>query len=332
MTEAAIKKNKYRLIFMGTPDFSLPGLLSLIKDSEFEIVGVYTQSDKPVGRQQLLTPPPVKNLALKYKLKIFQPLKIKTEAETIKGLKPDLIVVIAYGQIIPQEILDIPAYGCINVHASLLPKYRGAACLNAPILNGDAETGVTIMQMEAGLDTGPILRQSKLKLSGKENLEEVHDKLSALGAGILGPTLRDFLAKKINPTKQSEREASYVRTIKKEDGKIAWTKKAEEIERMVRAYNPWPGTYAFLPQTTLAIPVNQPLARQKIIKILKTENKISAINKYKAGEIFMAGNKLMIQCGQDSLVILNLQIEGKKALSAEEFLRGYTNLIGQTLN
>lgn len=324
MSEKNRQNKKLRLIFMGTPDFAVPGLLNLATQPEFKIVGVYTQTDKPVGRKQILTPPPIKVAALKNNLTVFQPLKIKAEFETIKSLKPDLIIVIAYGKIIPQEILDIPTYGCINIHASLLPKYRGAACLNAPILNGDSETGVTIMKMDAGLDTGPILRQSKIQLSDQENLEDVHDKLSILGSELLIPTLQDFLSGKIDLKKQTEENASYVKTLKKEDGKIDWHRGAKEIERMIRAYNPWPGTYSLINK--------QSEANNKIIKILQADNQVSTTNKYRIGEFFIHNNQLMIQCGQDSLVILKLQIEGKKALSATDFIRGHSNLIGQTLN
>jgi methionyl-tRNA formyltransferase len=294
---------------MGTPEFSLPGLASLISNSSFEIVGVFTQPDKPVGRKQILTAPPIKTLALKNNLPVFQPEKIKTELETIKNLKPDLIIVIAYGQIIPQSILDIPVYGCINVHASLLPKYRGAACLNAPILNGDSETGVTIMQMEAGLDTGPILRQTKIKLNGQETLKIVHDKLSFLGAEILIPTVLDFITKKIIPQIQDDSQASYIKTLKKEDGKIDWNKSAQEIERMIRAYNPWPGTYT--------------LKEDKIVKITEVENKILETTGHKIGELFLNNGNLAVQCGQDSLVILKLQPAGKKIMTSNDFLRGY---------
>lgn len=299
---------KIRLIFMGTPEFSLLGFQNLINEPSFDIVGVFTQTDKPVGRKQIMTPPPVKQLALEYGLNVFQPEKIKDELENIKNLKPDLIVVIAYGKIIPQSILDIPSYGCINVHASLLPKYRGAACLNAPILNGDTETGVTIMQMEAGLDTGPILRQAKMKLEGRETLEDVHDELSVLGAELLTPTLKDFMAGNIKPQIQDESRASYIKTLSKEDGRIDWKKSAIEIERMVRAYNPWPGTYA--------------LDGEKIVKIISVNPEILKTNEHKIGEVFMADNNLAVQCGQDSLVILKLQTAGKKIMTSEEFLRG----------
>jgi len=307
-----------RTIFMGTPEFALPGLKSLIEAADFEIIGVFTQTDKPVGRQQILTPPSVKELALQYDLKVFQPEKIKTEIETIKNLKPDLIVVIAYGKIIPQEILDIPKYNCINIHASLLPKYRGAACLNAPILNGDSETGVTIMKMEAGLDTGPILRQTKMILTGRETLTMVHDKLAFLGTEILVATLRDWVQGKIEPQIQDDSQSSYIKTLKKEDGRIDWSKPAIEIERIIRALNPWPGTHSNW--------------KNKTIKIITVEQKpLEKTNKI-IGQVFKTDNKLAIQCGQGALVILKLQLEGKKIMTSEEFLRGNQNFINQILN
>ena len=309
MTQPDKNSQPLRVVFMGTPDFALLGLDRLAQAADFKIVGLFTQTDKPVGRKQILTPPPVKIMAKKYGLKVFQPAKIKPETETIRGLKPDLIVVIAYGKIIPQLILDIPRYGCLNVHASLLPKYRGAACLNAPILNGDTETGVTIMKIDAGLDTGPILRQAKMKLNGTENLETVHDKLSALGAELLLPTLRDWVAGQITPLPQDGTKATYVKTLNKEDGQIDWTKPAAEIERMVRAYNPWPGTYF----TTGG----------KTIKIIKAENKILASSGHQPGEMFVAERRLAIQCGQDALIILELQPAGKKIMTAQEFLSGH---------
>jgi len=298
-----------RVVFMGTPDFALLGLDRLAQAKDFEIVGLFTQTDKPVGRKQILTPPPAKVMAKKYGFKVFQPEKIRTEVAAIAALKPDLIVVIAYGKIIPQSILNIPLYGCINVHASLLPKYRGAACLNAPILNGDSETGVTIMKMDAGLDTGPILRQAEIKLNGTETLEEVHDRLSELGAEILLPTLRDWVAGQIIPQSQDETRATYVKTLSKEDGQIDWNKPAEEIERIIRAYNPWPGAFF--------------LSEGKMIKIIEVENTVLLSQNHKPGEMFLSDRKLAIQCGQDALLILRLQAAGKKALSAQEYLSGH---------
>jgi methionyl-tRNA formyltransferase len=307
---------------MGTPEFSLPGLSALISSADFEIVGVFTQPDKPVGRKQLLTPPPVKVLALENKIKVFQPEKIKIEIENIRSLTPDLIVVIAYGKIIPQEILDIPTYGCINVHASILPKYRGAACLNAPILNGDTQTGVTIMKMEAGLDTGPILRQAEMKLTGAETLTDVHDCLSHLGANLLPEVLQDWMAGKIKPQTQDNSQASYITTLAKEDGQIDWSKPAIEIERKIRAYNPWPGTFCHD-------------KNDKIVKILKakisTEDQLSTSLSAKAGTTSLINNQLTVTCGQGSIIILKLQTEGGKALDVKDFLSGHQDFTGQIL-
>ena len=313
---------KIKIIFMGTPEFALPGLNSLLSNADFEIIGVFTQPDKPVGRKQILTPPPVKILALNNDLKVFQPEKIKTEIENIKNLKPDLIVVIAYGKIIPQEILDIPTYGCINVHASLLPKYRGAACLNATILNGDKETGITIMKMEAGLDTGPILKQGLITLNGKETLVNVHDSLSNLGAKLLPETLRDWMAGKIEPQIQNDAQASYVKTLVKEDGKIDWSKPAIEIERKIRAYNPWPGTFCQ--------DKNDKTIKILEAKILTSEIKDASLKKT-VGQVSLKDEELTVTCGQGSIIILKLQIAGGKALKSKDFLSGHQDFIGQTL-
>lgn len=307
---------------MGTPEFSLPGFQAILSDPDFEVIGVFTRADKPVGRKQLLTAPPVKLLAQKHNIPVFQPEKIKLEIDRIKALEPDLIVVIAYGKIIPQEILDIPKYGCINVHASLLPKYRGAACLNAPLINGDAETGVTIMKMEAGLDTGPILRQAKLALSKTATLPEVHDKLSELGASILPETLKDWIQNKIVPQAQDDAQASYISTLKKEDGRLDWNQPAAKLECLVRGLNPWPGTFTY--------DQNGKIVKILVAEIHQTEAETSA-KEEKIGEISLKNNKLMVNCGQDHLVILKLQTEGGKALTAQEFLSGHADFIGQTL-
>lgn len=304
-----MSKQKIRLIFMGTPDFSVPSLQALIKENGFEIVAVVTQADKAVGRGHIMSAPPIKQIASKNGLTVLQPLKIKEITSTVKELKPDLIIVAAYGKIIPLEILEIPVYGCLNVHASLLPKYRGAACLNAPILNGDSKTGITIMKMEEGLDTGPILRQAEITLNGDETLEFVHDKLSLLGAEILPTTIKDWLNGKIKEREQKETDASYVKMIKKEDGHINWQNKAEEIERLIRAYNPWPGTYSF--------------KEKELIKIISVDKTPLKINNYKIGEIFFDNGKMAIQCGQDALLILKLQTAGKKIMTSSEFLRGH---------
>ena len=316
-------KEKIRTIFMGTPDFAVPGLKSLLDDESFEVVAVFTQPDKPIGRKQIINLPPNKILAQKFNIPVYQPENIRTETNKIAEIKADLIVVIAYGKIIPQNILDLPKFNCINIHASLLPKYRGSACLNAPIVNGDEKTGLTIMKMEAGLDTGPILFQKEIKLDNRETLETIHDKLANLGAELLPTILKDWVNRKIKPIEQDESKATYVKKLEKEDGKINWQKSALEIERQIRGLNPWPGTYT--------ITEKKSVISNKIIKILQVDHNILEINNHKIGEVFLVSNKLAIQCGQDSLLILKLQIEGGKALEVQEFLRGNNNLIGSIL-
>ncbi len=308
-----------KTIFMGTPEFACPGLKRLAENPEFSILAVISQPDKPAGRGQALAEPPVKALAKSLNIPVHQPLKIKEATEMIKGLEPDLIVVIAYGKIIPQAILDIPKHGCVNVHASLLPRYRGAACLNAPILNGDSETGVTIMLMDAGLDTGPVLKQEKISLDGKETLSWLHDRLSKLGAEALPDVLKGLADEKIKPQAQTETGATYVKMLSREDGKIDWTRPAKEIKRRIRGLNPWPGTFA--------------LAKNgKIVKILEADEKIPEIGQIKPGEIALENGQLLIGCGDGAIAIKRLQLEGGKPLDAQAFARGHRDMISQTLN
>ena len=306
---------RYKVIFMGTPEFAVPGLKAIFNDPRFEIVSVVTQEDKPVGRKQELSAPEVKVAALELSLPVLQPKRLKNIVEDLKSLAPDFIIVIAYGQILPESILAIPSIDCINVHASLLPKYRGAACLQAPILNGDSETGVTIMLMDKGLDTGDILKQSKINLTGTETLETVHDNLSALGASLLGDTLIDFAEGKIIPQKQNETLTSYVKVIDKKDGQINWTDASEVIERKVRAFNPWPGSFSFL--------------EGKMIKIIKAELAKTENNDLEIGQIFSENKQLMVKCGQNALLILELQLEGKKPTDSKSFLAGHQDIIGK---
>ena len=306
---------RYKIIFMGTPDFAVPGLSSLHQDLRFEIVSVVTQEDKAVGRKQEINATPVKKTALELGLPVLQPERLKNITEELKKLAPDFIVVAAYGQILPESILTIPKIACINVHASLLPKYRGSACLQAPILNGDDKTGITIMLMAKGLDTGDILRQEIINLKGDETVEYIHDALSNLSAKILGDTLIDLAENKITPQKQDDLQSSYVKEIDKKDGQINWTKSAQEIERQVRAYNPWPSAFSHLDGRLL-----------KILKAKVTEN---SDNNLKIGQLFEENNELMIKCGQNVLLILELQLEGKKAMNAKDFLAGHQDIIGK---
>ena len=315
-----MSNKKFNLIFVGTPDFGLLSLKKIKENKNFNIVAVITQPDKRMGRKMKKTSPPIKIEAKKYNIPIFQPDKIIEIEKELKELKPDIIVVIAYGQIIPEKILILPKYYSINVHASLLPKYRGASCIQAPLLNGDSETGITIMKMEKGLDTGPILKQDKIQIKKDETAESLHDKLSKLSSDILSDTLIKYIEGKIKPEKQSKENSSYVKILKKEDGKINWNKEAIEIERMIRALNPWPGTYTKIEEKNL------------ILKILEVKNEPLKINKYKPGFFFLEKNKLFVQCGKNSLAIKKLQLSGKKAMKAEDFLKGNKNIIIKELS
>lgn len=319
------KRKKIRTIFLGTPDFGVSCLEALVSSDFFEVIGVISQPDKPVGRQQKITSPTIKIIAEKHRLPVYQPEKIKTEVALIEKLNPELIVVVAYGQIIPESILQIPKYGCINVHGSLLPRYRGAACLQAAILNGDHQSGVTIMQMDKGLDTGPILAQKKIKLDRQETLESLHDKLVIVGAKLLLPTLKKYVQGKITPQPQKEDEASYIKMIQKEDGRIDWSDTAKNIERKIRAFNPWPGTFSCLSDKNLGL-------KDIIFKIKAVRPEPIRSNKYQIGETFRYKNALAIQCGQNSLVVIKLQLEGKKAMETDEFLRGHETIIGSILH
>ncbi len=320
--------DKIRCIFIGTPSFAVPTLHTLINDEQFDIMAVVTQPDKKAGRKQAITPPPVKIEAEKYNIPVYQPEKIKDLKLKIKELKPDLIIVAAYAQIIPESILDIPKFGIINIHGSLLPKYRGASCIQAAIINGDAKTGVTIMKMDKGLDTGPVLTQSLINIAPNDTAGSLYEKLSELGAKILPPCLKKYIADEIEPRRQNNSLSSYAGLLKKQDGKINWKKSAIEIERFIRAMSPWPSAF-----TSLKIKNQKSKIKNNYIniKILKIKHETLTTNKHKAGELFLHDGSLAVQCGQDSLIIKKLQLEGKKEMTAEEFLRGYKSLVGSIL-
>lgn len=310
--------HKSSIIFMGTPEFSVPTLEALISSDDFLVRAVVTQEDKPVGRTQTLQAPAVKICAEKYNIQVLQPKKIKEISEELEKLAPDLIVVLAYGQIIPQNILDIPKFGCLNIHASLLPKYRGAACLQAAILNGDQETGLTIMKMEAGLDTGPILKQFSLPLTGQENIEELHDQAAAMSGKIIVQVLKDYLAVKLIAKVQDDNLSSYVKTIKKEDGRLDFKKSAIELERQIRAFHPWPGSFALTEDN-------------KMLKIGTVAHEIFSTNEHRAGELFLENQNLMLATANGALQIESLQLAGGKLMKAKEFIAGHQNFIGKML-
>lgn len=311
---------KLRTIFMGTPEFGVKSLRALKNDPVFDIIAIITQPDKRIGRKQVLTKTVIKQEAEKYDIPVLQPEKIKEIKEKIEELNPDIMVVIAYGQIIPENILNIPTHGSINIHASLLPKYRGSACLQAPILNGDKETGITIMRMDKGMDTGPIIFQSNIDLDQTETVLDIHDRLAELGSRILPETLKKYVKGELTAQPQNNEEATYVKIMEKEDGKIDWNDTAENIERKVRALNPWPGTYCLTENNVL-------------LKILEVEHEIIQINKdrFRIGELIDIEGRLVVKTKKGSLVINKLQLEGKKAISSSEFIKGSKKLVNSIL-
>ncbi len=306
---------KIRTIFIGTPDFAVPSLKALTKDKFFNIIAVITQTDKKAGRKQIITSPPIKTEAKKYNIPILQPIKIKDITSDIKKLKPNIVIVAAYAQLFSEELLTIPKFGFINVHGSLLPKYRGASCIQAAILNGDKETGITIMKIDAGLDSGPILAQKSIPIESNDNSESLSNKLSNLGVKMLIPIIKDYISGKIKLVLQDEKRASYVKTLKKQDGRINWKRPALELECFIRAMTPWPSAYS-------------EVKRNAILKIIEVEHSPVKINDHKVGEIFLYDSKLTVQCGQNALIIKKLQLAGKKEMTAEEFINGYSNFIG----
>jgi len=311
-----------KIIFMGTPKFGAI-ILEKLADSRYKPILVVTETDKPVGRKKVLTPPPVKVVAEKYEIPVLQPEKIRNSESEIRNLKPDLIIVAAYGKILPEEILEIPKYGCLNVHPSLLPRWRGPSPVQSAILNGDTDSGVTIMKIAEKVDAGPVLIQRKLKLEGNETYDVLHDKLGKMGGDLLIEIIPEWITGKIDPQLQDESRTTYTRILKKEDGKIDWEKSAEEIERQIRAFNLWPGIFTFWEKSGKLIR----------IKILKARVLNRANSKtYPIGKTLVAGqNELCVQTGKGFLIIERLQLEGKKETDSEDLLRGYSDFIGTIL-
>ena len=307
---------------MGTAELSCASLEKLAVDKNFSVVAVVTQPDKPKGRELKLTASPVKILAEKLKLPVLQPIKARDEkfVDELRALNPDLMVVVAYGQILPQTILDLPRFGCLNVHTSLLPKYRGAAPIQWAIADGEPETGVTIMKMDAGLDTGPILSIRRTPILPTDDSQVLHDRLALLGAELLAETIPDYVAEKILPQPQPATGSTYATKIKKEDGKIDWNQSAEQIWNRLRAFTPWPGAFTFL----------QAEAKPQLLKIWKAE---VVERSGGAGEILAADKTgIVVGCGQKALQILELQREGGKRMSTEQFLIGHPLKAGQKFN
>lgn len=300
-----------KIIFMGTPDFSVPTLDAIKKDGN-EIVLVVTQPDKKKGRKGILTPPPVKEWAVKNNISIFQPVKLreKQNIEELEKYEADVIVVAAFGQILPKEVLDMPKYGCINVHASLLPKYRGASPIQWAILNGDDETGVTTMQMGVGLDDGDILLQKKVPISSEDTGGSLFDKLSKVGADLLIETLHRIEKNDIVRIPQDDEKATHVGLIKKDFGILSFDEENKYILNKIRALNPWPSAFTFY--------------KDKMVKIWKAKS-VSFNNKgYEYGDLVVENkDELLVVTRNGAISILELQEEGKKRMQAADFLRGH---------
>lgn len=314
--------NPLRLVFFGTAELACPSLLAVAASPGFEVAAVVTQPDRPKGRSLHLQPSPVKTAALGHGFSVLQPESARDPAflDAVRELRPALGVVVAYGQILPKALLDIPAHGFLNVHTSLLPKYRGAAPIQWAILNDDAETGVTIMKIDEGLDTGAILTQQPTPIHASDNAQTLHDRLARMGAALLLPTITDLIEGRITPRKQPEAGASYARKITKEDGRIDWSLPARAIWNQVRAFTPWPGAYTFMSSTP----------KPQLLKIWQAE--VVDLMEGQAGQITAVGPEgIVVSCGQQALRILNLQLEGSRRMAPREFLTGHALAPGQRL-
>lgn len=305
-----------KVIFMGTPDFSVPVLQGLIDSEEYEIIGVVSQPDKKVGRHQILTPSPISKVAMDNNIKLLRIEKIRNDYEEVLSLNPDIIITCAYGQIIPKEILDYPKYGCINVHASLLPKYRGGAPIHKAIIDGEEKTGITIMYMDEGMDTGDIISQQEIEILDSDNVETIHDKLSIIGRDLLLKTLPDIIKGNVNPIKQDPNKVTFAYNIKREDEHIDFNSTSRNVFNLIRGLNPFPGAFAIL--------------NGKIVKIYS--GRIGSKSTDVPGRIKdVCEDGIIVNTKDLDYVIIELQEEGKKRVTAKEYLNGKNkkDLIGK---
>jgi methionyl-tRNA formyltransferase len=305
-----------RIIYMGTPAFAVPPLQALITAGH-DVVGAVTRIDKPAGRGKVLTPPAVKVAAEQAGVPVLQPKRVRTpeSVAAIQEMGPDVIVVAAYGQILPREILTLPKYGCVNIHASLLPAYRGAAPINWSIINGDARTGITIMQMDEGMDTGGILAQESIPIGPNDTAGDLTAKLSELGSWLIVDILSRIELGGLTAVPQDNSKATMAPLLKKDDGRIDWTMSAKKIHDRVRGLSPWPGAHGWL--------------NGKLIKIIGTE---AVKGSGEPGVLYESGKDgLTIGTGSGLLRIVAIQPEGKKPMSAAEFLRGHRGSVGKKL-
>ena len=317
------KSSMTKIVFFGTPAFAVPFLTELSDDPDIEVVAVVCQPDKPKGRGAKLQPPEVKVSAESLGLKVNQPKSLKSEkiVSDLKNLDADLFVVVAYGKIIPQGVLDIPPKGTLNVHPSLLPKYRGPSPMQWVIASGDKKTGVSIMLLDAGMDTGPILEQEEIKIDDRETYESLTRKVHEIGPELLARTLKAHVKGEITSSPQKDEDASLTSLITREDGHIDWTQSATSIDRLVRAYNPWPGTWTIWKR-------NDDSLRLKIIEAEPIDASVDANH----GRVVVEDDQLKVSCGEQVLRILEVQLEGKAKMKAGAFIRGYKDIDGALLS
>lgn len=311
--------HRVRVIFMGTPDFAVPSLQTLAKCENLEIVGVITQPDRPKGRKKVLTPPPVKVEAEKLNLPVFQPEKLRAEeaVQNVLALKPDLVVTAAYGQILPESILSAPRFGCINVHASLLPKYRGGAPIHRAIINGEKETGITIMYMVKELDAGDIILQRSIPITKKDHAGSLHDKLSLLGAELLKEVVPSLIRGEVKAIQQNHEDSTYAPNLTREDERIDWSRSANELDCQIRGLHPFPGAYTTWRGKTFKIWWAKPLE----IEVEAAPGVVMKVDE----------EGIVVATGQGALQLTEVQPAGKKRMEVEEFVRGRQMEAGEQL-
>jgi len=305
---------------MGTPEFAVPSLEMLVNEG-YEVIAVVTQPDKPKGRGNKMAAPPVKEFALKHQIEVLQPDKIKTPEfiDQIKALKPDLLITAAYGKILSRELLEVPVHGCINVHGSLLPAYRGAAPINWAVINGEKKTGITTMYTDVGLDTGDMLLKKELEIGPDMTAGELHDKMAVLGAEVLKETLTALKNGTLQRIPQDDSQSSYAPMMNKELGQIDWSKNAEEIHNLVRGTNPWPGAYTFLNGN-----------RMRVWKTSLVHGKSDA--ETANGKILKVDDEgILVKCKDGHLLIKEVQFDSSKRMSVGDYIRGHELHAGETL-
>lgn len=307
--------SKIKILLAGSPQLAVPAFQAIADDQRFQVLGLLTQPDQPAGRGWKLTPPPAKVWAVENNLAVWQPEKLKTWLPALAEIAPDIVVVIAYGKLIPETLLELPEFGWINVHGSLLPKYRGAGVLSAPIINGDQQTGVSIMKLVKELDAGPVIAQAKITLAGDETMGSLASKTGNTAAAILPDTLIGYIDGRLNPLPQDDSQASYVGLVTTEDAKLDWQKPAIEIERLVRAMQPAPGAW-----TTW---------RDQRLKIITVQ--LSSQSWLNPGKVGLIDGQLAVGTSQGSLIIQRLQMAGRQAVSGAEFLIGQPAVLGEYL-